>query len=87
MVLQGHGAGVRYVSDEDLDYTHKGNAKKKRKTNGRTRAVKQEPARDNGGVYKPSKKRVYRKLDPNRCQDCRQRLDDPNLKVTTEFLK
>ena len=76
------GVKVRYISDEDDDYTPKANAKKKRKTGGRTRAVKQEPGRDNGGVYKPSKKRVIRKLDPKRCQDCRQRLDDSNLKVT-----
>ena len=81
------GIKVRYVSDpEDDDFDSNGNSKKKKKIS--VRASKKRPsllvkkeARDNGGVYQPSKKKVYRKVDPNRCQDCRQRLDDPNLKV------
>jgi len=80
------GVKVWYISHEDDDYTPKGNAKKKRKTGGRTRAGKQQPSRDNGRVYKPLKKRVIRKLDPKLCQDCSQRHDDQNLKVTFNIL-
>ena len=80
------GVKVQYISDEDDDYTLKGNAKKKRKTGCRTKAIKQEPGRDYGGVYKPPKKRVIRKLDPKRCQVCCQHLHDPNLKVTYSYL-
>jgi len=78
------GIKVRYVSDDDEkdDFDFKGNSKKKKKSSVRASKVmvKQE-TRDNGGVYQPSKKKVYRKVDPNRCQDCRQRFDDSNLKV------
>ena len=84
------GVKVRYASDEDDEYTPKGNPSKKRKTGGRGKgraAVVKPEARDNGGVYKPSKKRIRKKVDPNRCQDCRQRIDDPNLKVPLSELK
>ena len=79
------GIKVRYVSDGDEDdYDSNGNTKKKHKMTGvkASRVTVKKEARDNNsGVYQPSKKKIYRKVDPNRCQDCRQRLDDPNLKV------
>lgn len=73
------GIKVRYVSDDQgAEYDSNGNSKKKKRT---SRVAVKKEARDNGGVYQPSKKKIYKKIDPSRCQDCRQHLDDSNLKV------
>jgi len=62
------GIKVRYASDDESPIKI---SPKRRKT------MKDE--RPDNGVYKPAKKRINRKVDPNRCTVCRQRLDDPNL--------
>ena len=62
------GIKVRYTSDDEV--STKTSPKRRRK-------IKDE--RPDNGVYKPTKKRINRKADPNRCMVCRQRLDDPNL--------
>ena len=68
------GVKVRYVSDSD---EFEEPTKKKVKKGS---AKEQYVYGKENGIYKPSKKRINRKVDPNRCEVCRQRLDDPELK-------
>lgn len=62
------GIKVRYASDDEDSFRISPKRRKK---------IKDE--RPDNGVYKPAKKRINRKVDPNRCSVCRQRLDDPSL--------
>ena len=75
--------GVK-VCQEDADFLPDYYLKKKRKTGSRDKGqinVAKRETRANGGVYKPSEKRKSKNMNPNHCQDCRQHLEDPNLRV------
>ena len=65
------GIKISYASDDE--FSTKTSPKRRRKD------VMVKDEKPGNGIYKPSKKKIIRKVDPNRCTVCRQRLDDPSL--------